>query len=260
MSDPNQQPTDNSTVPWYGANAEDKAYVEAKGFKDGAAALTSYRNLETLIGADKAGRTVVLPKDEKDVDGIKAFRAKLGVPEKADGYTLPDDLKDTLKDDPMVPAFAAAALEAGIPSSAFGSVLSKVVAAAKKIGEESANKAKQASEDALTALKGEWGGDFDKNAELARRYVRTGGITEDDLGAIEAALGTSKFLKMFHALGQKLGEPAPAGGAQGGGQSNAKVQAQEKLNELRKKRIAGQVDERTYLAESERLGAILDAA
>ncbi|HQQ71498.1 MAG TPA: hypothetical protein PLL92_14465, partial [Alicycliphilus sp.] len=73
-------------APWFSSfqDAGVKSWAESKGFKDPETAVASAWNLEKLIGADRNGRTVVLPKYDKDVEGIKAFRAKLGVPDSPD--------------------------------------------------------------------------------------------------------------------------------------------------------------------------------
>ena len=93
---------------WYGDAHKD--IVGAKQWQDPDSVIESYVNLEKLFGADKAGRTIVIPKDENDQEGLKAFRAKIGVPEAPEAYELGDT------------NFAKAAsswfLETGVPKSA----------------------------------------------------------------------------------------------------------------------------------------------
>jgi hypothetical protein len=85
MSDPTQTAnpgnpgtTDPSPAPWY--SDEHKPYVEGKGWKGPNDVITSVRNLETLVGMDRAGRAIYKPKDANDAEGLKAFRTALGVP------------------------------------------------------------------------------------------------------------------------------------------------------------------------------------
>src|ERR1700748_763608 len=66
-----------------------KEWAANKKFPDAESALKSYSNLEQLMGADKAGRTVMTPKDDTDVEGWKALGTKLGVPANAEEYKLP---------------------------------------------------------------------------------------------------------------------------------------------------------------------------
>lgn len=246
--------TGDTPAPWYGSNPETKAYVEAKGFKDGESAIGSYRNLETLIGADKAGRTVVLPKDEKDADGIKAYRSKIGVPDKPEGYAVPEGLKD----DPVWPLATSAALKHGLPAKEFASFLGDFLAGVKQRNADAETKAKTESETELAALNAEWGDKAAANSELARRVVRAGGIDEADLSKMETALGTTKFLKMFHALGTKLGEPG-ATGTDGGAGGNV-ADAQAKLNDLRQRRMDNKISDVEFAKEADRLGRIIDRA
>lgn len=264
MSDQPQQSSDtggkggDAPAPWYGSNPDTKAYVEAKGFKDGESAIGSYRNLETLIGADKAGRTVVLPKDEKDADGIKAYRSKIGVPDKPEGYVVPDAFKDSLKDDPVWPLATSTAVKSGLPAREFSSFLGEFLTAVKQRNEDARTKEVTDSESAKAALLAEWGDKADANSELARRVVRAGGIGEDDLATMEKALGTTKFLKMFHSLGTKLAEPGATGteGASGG----AVADAQRQLNDLRARRMDNKVSDTEFAKEADRLGRIIDRA
>jgi hypothetical protein len=243
-----------ATPPWYGDDAH-KGLVETKGFKGVGDVITWGTNLEKLIGADKAGRTVVLPKDANDADGIKAFRAKIGVPEKVDGYKSPGDKFKV--DDPMWAPVTAAALKHGISVDAFGGFIPDVLAAMDAIIEKQNSEAKKASDAALTALKGEWGDKFDANAEIGRRYVKALGLEDSDLAAIEGALGTSKFLKVFHAGGVKLGEAGGAGGgAEGGSGGVTKEQAQAKLDEARLARLDNKLTDVAYMAIVDKYGPI----
>lgn len=252
-SEPQQQ---QQAAPWFGE--AHKPYVETKGWKSPDDVITSAQNLEKLLGADRAGRTLVMPKDDKDVEGIKAFRAKLGVPEKVDGYQVPDALKESLKDDPIVPAFAAAALEEGVPAKAFGNLLTKVIAAAETLRTDNETKAKTASDAAIAQLKGEWGANFEANTEMGKRFVRAAGVTDEQLAALEGALGSANMLKMIHGWGAKMGEPGSTSGQNaGGGSMLNKSQAESKVTELRAARLANQISEKDYLTQLEQLGPIV---
>lgn len=242
-------------TPWFGDT--NKAYVEGKGWKTGDDAITSYRNLETLVGAEKAGRTVLMPKDDKDADGIKAFRSKLGVPEKADGYKVPDSLKD----DPLLPAITAAAHKHGIPSSAYDGFVGDVLAALKEYDTKAATDATAASEKALGEIKAKHGDQYNAKVELGRRVVQALGVKAEVLNKIEAAIGTSDMMSLFIDLGAKLGESGAAGddGKGGGNAGNLTAQqAQEKINELRGKRLKNEISQEKYLEELDRLGPIAE--
>lgn len=247
-------------APWYSGvqDAGLKTWIETKGFKDPESVAMSALNLEKLIGADRIGRTVVLPKDDKDVEGIKAFRAKLGVPDSADAYALP------------VPeggdaAFAKTAagwfMEDGVPPAAARNIAQKWNGHIQAMMQAAEAEAAAKSEQALGEVKAKWGDKFEANAEVARRYVKATGLNEEQLAAVEQALGTATFLETFHKLGTSLGEANFTGGDQngGGGFSTAKAALQQQLVDLRQQRIEGKISQDEFLAKSEALNAKMAA-
>jgi hypothetical protein len=220
---------------------EHKDFVTNKGWKGAGDAITSFVNLEKLIGADKAGRTVILPKDEKDADGIKAFRTRMGVPDSADGYELP--LPEGDKGE-----FAKIAAKwfhgQGVPKAAAQSIAkqwNEHIAALVKADQDAAV---AESDRQLATLKTEWGGDFEKNSEFARRFLRAAGWDDAKVALYEQTFGTSSMLKDFHAFGSKFQEKSLAGGDGGGGGGSftmTKAAAQARLDEIRSARIAGTI-------------------
>jgi hypothetical protein len=253
---PSPSPTPAPSAAWYGSDAN-KAVVEAKQFKGVDDVFTWATNAEKLIGAERAGRTVVLPKDDKDAEGIKAFRAKLGVPESADKYELPvPEGQDG--------GFAKLASnwfhEAGVPKSA-----AQVIA--KQWNDHIANylKEAEATEQAesgkqLDSLKGEWGDKFDTNSEHARRFMKASGWDDAKIARYEATFGTADMLKTFQALGAKMGE---AGFVSGDGQGSGGVspqQAKEKLNEARLQRIDGKLTDKQWQEAFDKYGALAEKA
>jgi hypothetical protein len=272
MSEQQQQQQNNGeqqqqSTPWYGDAHKD--YVTSKGWKTADDVIASSQNLEKLLGADKAGRTVVLPKDDTDVDGLKAFRAKLGVPEKADGYAVPEKYRDTLKDDKLLPAVAAAAHKHGIPAKAYEGFLGDVLEAATGLGKAADDEANAAATAALDALKAKHGDQFDAKLELSRRLIGQV-FTGEDGKALEGDALTAKVdalmrgeftaadaMQMFISLGEKLGEPGAGGGQNMGGHGRMTQQdAAARLDELRAKRIENKITEKDFEAEMARLGPI----
>lgn len=229
-----------------------KDYVANKGFKTGDDAITSLKNLETLLGAEKAGRTLVLPKDDKDVDGIKSYRSKIGVPEKPEDYQLPVKEGDN-------GAFAKAASTwlhaAGIPKAA-GQALAQHWE--KYHAEALANaqtELKAQSDKQLDGLRAEWGGDFDKNSEQARRFMKSAGFSDEEVGLYEETFGTANMLKRWASIGAKLGEHGFGGGDGGGNPGAAK--ARDELEQLRQGRVEGKITEDEW---NRRSPALMEAA
>lgn len=185
---------------WFGE--ANKGFVETKGWKSGDDAIASYVGLEKLLGADKAGRGVVIPKDETDEAGWNQVFGKLGRPDKPDGYKVPDSLKE----DPLVGDFNTEAHKLGLSAKQYDGVMKFVNdrVAARATSDEAAQTA--AFEKAQLELKREWGNAHDGNMELARRAVRQFGVSEETLAKMEAGMGPAGLLRLFHQIGSKLGE------------------------------------------------------
>lgn len=244
-----------ANAPWF--PEEHKAFVETKGWKTPADALTSYVNLEKLIGADKAGRTVVLPKDEKDAEGLKAFRTKLGVPEAADKYELPlpeGDSGDFAK------LAATWMFDAGVPKTAAQAIAKNWNEYFTGLLKQEEAAAQAESTKQLDTLKGKWGQEFDKRSEFARRFLRASGWNEEKVNLYEKTFGTAQMLEDFYNWGSKTAEPDFAGG-EGGGFSMSASTAKAKLDDIRMRRAKGEINDlqwkNTYQAEFEKLSEIV---
>lgn len=240
-----------------------KGYVEAKGWKGPADALESYINLEKLVGADRAGRTVVLPKDEKDEEGQKAFRTKLGVPETPEAYELPlggGEDQETSK------AFAAAAAKwfhaAGVPKAAAQTFAAQWNAFAKEQFTAEQARLDASATEALSTLQAEWGDKFNERSEFARRFLKASGWDDAKLAKYEQVFGTAEMLKDFWKWGSATGEHSFADGqGSGGGFSMNVAQAREKLETIRRQRSDGTIGDREWsevkAGEAEKLAAYI---
>lgn len=243
-----------ATPPWFSEG--NKPIVEAKGWKTGDDAIGAYSNLEKLMGAEKAGRTVLLPKDEKDVEGIKAFRAKLGVPESADKYDIPVPQGQGGGD--LAKAASQWFLDAGVPREAARAITEKWNTHIESLIKADADAYSKKASEELGTLKGEWGNQFDANREYAERYAKEAGWTPEEVKAIQDSVGTARFLKMFATQGRAMGEPEPAGGGSNVNAS-AKAQLEQQISDLRTKRVANQITEKQFFEQMEVLGPKLAA-
>lgn len=254
------QTTDNAPVtpaadaPWYASIQDEsiRGYAEVKGWKDPAAAIDSYRNLEKLRGVPE-NELARIPK-EGDADAWNQFYSKLGRPESPDGYQLATPEGD---DGAFAKAAAAWMHEAGL-SPAQAKLLNEknneyLAGQVKAYNDQIA--AQQDLE--MSELKTEWGAAFDQNTEIARRGAKQFGVTEEQMEQLESAMGTKAMLQFFNNIGSKLGEHKAEG--MGGGDASFKLSpaaAQERIRmlgqdpEWSKKYLAGGANER---AEMERL-------
>lgn len=260
-------PTGASNAPWYGdliskeTDTDFKAYVTNKNYPDPLAAIKGHYNAEKLIGLDRAGRTVVLPKDDNDAEGMKAFRAKLGVPEKPEDYKLPFEGDAT---------FAAEAQkwfhQAGVPAKAAQQIAENWNKQVKSMleADEAARVTKNTQE--LNELKANLGNGFAAQQELSRRalnvFGKEAGFTDEDIGAMEDAIGSAKTVKLFMKLGNVLREAQFAGGDSTMGTPPDQIKA--KIKEIQTARTANKYSERewkeTYLPQVLKLQEELDKA
>lgn len=192
---------DGGDAPWYSTlPTEQHALIQTKGWKDAGAVVESYTNLEKLLGADRAGRTVTIPTDKSTPEEIAAFHTKLGVPDKAEGY----EIKIAEGVDPTFSKMMAAAMKAaGIPKGA-----GEELAAVYQQQEAAATTAFLAQSDAdMRALQTEWGADFDAKLETAGRGAAALGLKDRALrDKLERAVGTKTLLTWAHMVGEMTSE------------------------------------------------------
>jgi len=167
-------------------------------------------NLERFVGAEKSGRGVITPKKDAPAQEWQEFYRKVGgVPEKPDGYKLPEEFAS----DAMAANFREYAHKNAMPPMFFEAAMNwykEAVGgqAAKNIADFEA----QADKD-ITDLKTEWSGtEYDKNVELGRRAAKaflpheTADELKTAISKIEGALGTKFTLKMWANIGAAMGE------------------------------------------------------
>lgn len=216
---------------WYeslGLADENIGVIQTKGWENADALISSYRELEKHIGADK-NDFIKMPKvvDGETPDYSEIF-ARLGRPETAEGYELADS------------DFAKAARETlfknGITKSQakeLESWITEYSANAQKAAEEARSiELDLKAKNAIESLKKEWGADFDKNQALAQSAVREFGISDEVLDALGDAAGADVISKLFLALAKQSDSNAPLTGYKSGG-DESKEMAALKLSEMR---------------------------
>lgn len=261
-------PTAPSTGWWDTVkDTEVKTWLANKKYPDAESALKSHWGLERLMGAEKAGRTVVLPKDENDAEGWKTLASKIGVPDSPEGYKLP---MPEGADEGFAKTAAKWFHEAGVPPRAANKIAEQwnaFIGEQVKAG-ETAERAE--SEKQMGALEKEWGNEFGAKRELAQRgyreFAKQFGL--DDKAALERAesvLGAANLTKLFAGLGQLNSESAFAGAdGKGGFGGTTKQQALDQLREIQAKRVKGEINDHAWRTEYgpkvEKLGAIAYAS
>ena len=164
--------------------------------------------------------------DEK----LRSYAGQFKTPDSPEGYgvSLPRDLPDGLQLDEAGEArfdeFKRAMHAAGAPPAAVQAASDWYFATTAQLQAHEARAAVETREAAEATLRGEWGRDYDRKLNHAERAAAEFG-GEDFAQFVETAkvdgatLGDHPaFLKVFAAIGKRLGEDVPhAGGGEGGG-------------------------------------------
>lgn len=199
---------------WFDGFPDDvRGVIQNKGWKSPADAIGSYMNLEKLLGADKAGRGLVMPKDDAPAEEWSAFWGRLGRPETPDGYQLP-----VPEGDPGEFAKTAATWfhDVGIPAKQAQALTEKWNEYQQAVGQQMEAEWQQRSALDVQELQKSWGQQFDAQVELGRRAIREAGLSAEQAVAIERALGVKAAAEAFAKLGRAYAE-APMKGGDGAG-------------------------------------------
>lgn len=226
--------TVSSGADWTSGMTDDhRQFVAGKGFKDPAAAIDSYRNLEKLLGGPKE-KLFRIP-DKEDAPEWGDIYNRLGRPEKADDYKL--DLPNQGGDE----AFAGWARknfhELGLTRKQAEGLASRWNEYATGLTTQQQSLQSQEAQIQELNLKKEWGGAFDQNMAIAKRAVNGLGIDAKTIDALEGAMGFAGVMKFFQNLGAKLGEDSFVSAGSGSGSSFSgamtPLAAQQKIKDLR---------------------------
>ncbi|MDX3883601.1 MAG: hypothetical protein QHC65_04205 [Sphingomonas sp.] len=200
-------------------NPSNRDWIQAKGFKDLDALVKSYREAERVV---RSGARVVLPGAEAKPEEIAAFRAAIGVPEKAADYQFqtPEGVQ---LNEPMMARLSEAALKHGLPKAAFEGVVADYIQA--QLDEAHEERTRQ---DGLAAAKlKEWGAQKDERMAQVTTAMRHLGLSAADGGALRSALGADRAMEILAKLGAGMSEDTLLTGGKGRfGVSPAEAQAE----------------------------------
>ena len=202
-----------------------RGYVENKGWKEPGDILKGYRQLEEFLGADKAGRGFLLPKDEQDREAYEKIYAALGRPEKAEDYELNALLAGEETDPGFITAAGATMHEAGLSKGQARKVAAAYQNYLKATQEAAALVHQREVAEAQRTLSAE-------DQEFCRRGFRFLGLSNQDAAAIEMYWGVRKAADMFARVGRALGEDTRVDGTAPGGWSGAPEAAKSRRAEL----------------------------
>jgi len=137
---------------------------------DRFASLTDIAKAVVDLRTDNSQRVKVPAADASEEDRAK-FRKALGVPDKADGYKieLPEGVEMTDADKVVLEAVLPIAHANGVPAAALNGFVSEFLGLQNEMQAAAVQQIEKFGKDAETALKREWGGDYETNMNLANR-------------------------------------------------------------------------------------------
>lgn len=264
--------TTTTTAPadWLvGFDQDVREAITAKGYKSAAEVGRGWLAASKLIGVDPS-QVIKLPGKDADAAAWDAVYAKLGRPEKSDGYSLPEPLKD----DPLAGAFRDVAHKSGLTAKQFEATLGWYTAEASKVAEQQARQAEQAQEKRLSALQAKVGPDkWPGYLEEARRAARTllpesytdavtgETLTRDQISTkLADALGVDLAVSLMSSIAKfTIAEDSTERGRSGVGAGMSKEAATARRNELRNDRAwlkrwtEGDVEARKEMAKLDQI-------
>ncbi len=186
-------------------DTDTRSWAESKGLQNGSFenVIGSYRNLEKLMGADRAGRTIHLLGDDSTDEQRNEFYGKLGRPDEASGYglTVPEG------GDPAFSEWAAGMFhKAGLSKAQGAAIQAEWEAYLYSQQNHAAEQAEIHRRDATADLQREWGAAYDQNMKNLGVYAGQLGLTDDELVGLRNTMGPVAASKFVIKLGGALGD------------------------------------------------------
>lgn len=210
-----------------GADDQMVGYAQNKGWDNPLKAVDSYRNLEKLFGADKAGRTVVMPKEGED---FGAFYDRLGRPSAPDGYGFEAANGDANFAKSLGEKFHEFGLTKA-QGAQLGNWFNEMISTGQK-GEQEQFAQRSAAE--AQELQNEWGAAYTQQIAAAERGALELGFDKPSIDRIEQAIGFKATMQLFQKFGALLPEPnfETGTGSTNYGNLMTPPQAQSRIQEL----------------------------
>ncbi len=236
-----------------GADETLVGYVQNKGWTEPTQVLDGYRNLEKLLGADKANNAVIIPKGDADPKEWAAVYDRLGRPTGPDGYKVELPAGG---DKGVHEASLAKFHELGLTKTQ-GETLANwyngVVSEANQ-AQESQRVAAFQQED--QALRSEWGNAFTQNLAQAQAAARGLGLNGETIDKLSEAMGHKATMNLLQKIGTRLGEdsfvtpdnPQSFGNALTPGQAKAEIQSLMSDRDFTSKYLKGDSDAKARMA------------
>tara|TARA_Y100000310_G_scaffold277619_1_gene295485 strand:+ start:407 stop:1315 length:909 start_codon:yes stop_codon:yes gene_type:complete len=192
---------------WLGGVEEGdlRTWAESKGMQNASLTdvLESYHNLEKVVGADKAGRTVTLLGDDATPEQAGEFYTKLGRPADAAGYGF---VAPEGEDGAFADWAGKTFFDAGLTGKQAAYLAEQWEGFVAANTEATTTAATVARNDAEAALKTEWGAAYDNKVKGIDKAAVALGITKENLNGLRTAMGPVAAMKFIDSLNSKIGE------------------------------------------------------
>lgn len=222
-------PQETGNAPWYdGIEGDLRGWVENKGWKSQQDALNSAWNLEKMFGADRAGNTLLRPK-EGDESGWQDLYNQLGRPETSSDYKY--EVAENA-DTQTIDWFRDVAHKAGMSQDQFSMIAREFDGMIEGIESARADEFAKKSEQEFSDLKREWGLAYDANTQAAQRAAAKFGFTQEEISGIEQVVGTKAVMQKFAEIGKSFGEDQFRSGDQASEFAITPAAAQSQIGEL----------------------------
>ena len=182
-----------------------RSWAETKGLQNGSFenVLGSYHNLEKMVGAEKAGRTITLLGDDAPPEAVNEFYTKLGRPETPDKYSVQaPDGADTTRLDMM----RNMAHELGLSDKQFAGLAEADAQYIDTVTQEVSSKNEVSAVEAEAQLRKDWGAAYDLKAAQIDIAASKLGFTDEHLSGLRSAMGPVEALKFVDGLNSKMGD------------------------------------------------------
>lgn len=200
---------------WRASIPEDiRTHASMKDIVDIPTLAKSYVHAQTLIGSEK----ILKPQKTWGEKDWNTFYQQLGRPENADGYSFKveaDKLPEGVSiDDNRLKETKASLHKLGLTDSQASGVLQYYLESVGRSATESKTSADTAKQQALIALKQEFGANYDSKVNLAQAVVKKFGSPELQ-AKLEEIGNDPHFVKLFAAIGESMMDDTARGSGAG---------------------------------------------
>lgn len=203
---------------------------------EGAESLGKYKSVNELINGfinankliGRKSESISKPGEGATQEQIQAWREHLGVPQSPEGYTVPDEYKDSYDKDGFED-FAKFAHKHNIPVETAHELMRYQESIIREQNDAFGRQIEEASKNAQEYFRKSWGAQYEKNANIIKEALQEAGIDYND-SAYAMAFNNPYILEAIYEKASKFQEGSmPSPGVMSVNSNNAKTQIMEIL-------------------------------